>query len=349
MGAIHILVVIGLSGMVAAVLVIPLRKAPRNREALQSSLDLLAGSDRLAAGRSVRREWQGLLAALAAGLAAAALTWAAGAAYPRLHGLPSALSGGLGALAALLVLNLWPRVRWPEGGQRLRIAELESRSPLSFGKQRVFVLPLAWAVLLILALVLAGIYSATDENGLHRVLAHRSLTGWGVEGGQVVDVQYNISLAGPFPGWFYGVPLIAVTLLFISAVYWTLRRIARGPRPADPVLFSVDTALRSRRTRFVMVASSAALGVQTAGTGVMTGVTLLTANTERVPTADLNALPQTVPVDPGYTLALFLVFGSLAIAVAALVLLCRAVVSIAETAAAGRAAGQRIPPRRGGR
>lgn len=343
MGSMGMLAVGGAAALVAAALIVLLRKAPRNRETLESSLDRLSGPNRRAAGQSLRREWQLLSAALSAGLATAALTWAAGAAYPGLHGLPFALSGGLGALAALCVLNLWPRVQRPEDDQRIRIAELEPRHLLSFGKQWVFVMPLASAVLLILGLILAGSYSATDENGLHRVLAHRSVSGWGVEEGEVVDIQFNISLAGPFPGWFYGLPLIAVTVLFIAAVYWTLRGTALAPRPADPLLFAVDTALRSRRMHFVMAASSAALGFQIAGTGVVAGITLLNASTDRVPTADINALPQTVPADPGYTLALVLVFVSLAVAVAALVLLCRAVALVGETAVSGRAVGKSIP------
>ncbi|MFP3468125.1 hypothetical protein, partial [Leifsonia sp. SIMBA_070] len=82
------------------------------------------------------------------------------------------------------------------------------------------------ALTLILGLVLTGLYSSADENGLHRIFQRRGLSGCGIEDGRVVDVQYNLSSTGPFPGWYYGVPVMISTVLLVIVVYWSLLRIA---------------------------------------------------------------------------------------------------------------------------
>ncbi|MFD1846873.1 hypothetical protein ACFSFX_09710 [Arthrobacter flavus] len=323
-----------------------LRKSPNSRTNLQRLVDQLSSGEKDAAVAYLRREWQVLLVALLAGMAASVTVFFLGGSLTSLHGLPYALAGVVGALVALLVVNLWPRVQWLEGERQTRVADLEPRNSMSFGRQWVFVLPLVSAVLLILGLVLAGSYSSTDENGLHRIYAYRGLSGWGVDGGQVVDIQYNMNATGPFPGWFYGVPLVACTVLFIVAVYWTLRRIALAPRPMSPELFTLDNALRSLQTRFVMAFSSAALGFQLAGLGFVTGIALLNANRDPVPTADLSAVPSTVAVEPGHTLAIVLMVVSVAIAVTGLVLLFRAIAAVSDAVAAShgiRRPVERVP------
>lgn len=334
MGAIWILLAITFVALIITALGTILRRLPKSRTNLQRHVDQLSSGERDAAVAYLRREWQALLVALLAGLAALVTAFSLGGSLTSLHGLPYALAGGLGALVALLVLNLWPRVQWLENDRQPRVADLEPRHSMSFGRQWVFVLPLVSAVLLISGLVLTGSYSATDENGLHRIYTYRGLSGWGVKDGQVVDVQYNMNATGPFPGWFYGVPVVVCTVLFIVAVYWTLRRIALAPRPMSPELFTLDDALRTLQTRFVMTFSSAALGFQIAGLGFVTGIALLNANRDPVPTADISAVPGTVAVEPGHTLAIVMMAVSVAIAVTGLVLLFRAMAAVSDAAAA---------------
>lgn len=332
----RVFIVIGIVGLVIVALGLLLRKVPRGSKELESHVDQLSGQNRAVAKAFLRRESLSLTVALVAGLGVAIGVWVLGGMLTNLYGLPYALAGVAGSLAGLLIINLWPRFRWPSDDLLPRVAGLVPRSALSFGRQWTFILPLATAVILVLALVLAGSYSGTDEKGLHRVYAYRSLSGWGVENGQVVDVQYNMGSTGPFPGWYYGLPLIACTVLFIAAVYWTLRRTALAARPTVPELFEVDTAVRSLRTRFVMAVSSAVLGFQIAGVGAITGVALRNANVESVPTADLYLTPNTIEVEPGYTLAIVLIFVSLAIAVATVVLLVRAVAIVLKVVDATR-------------
>ncbi len=290
-----------------------------------------------------RCEGRAALVSLIIGGAVAAMLGLIGSWWPRGYGLPYALAGSAAAVFGLLTYTLYPRPAWSPGSGGRTVAELTPRVPAAFARQWVFVLPLVSAVALILGLLLTGLYSSTDEKGLHRVFQRRSLSGWGVENGQVVDVQYNLSSTGPFPGWYYGIPVMIGTILLIGVVYWSLRRITRAARPASPDLFDTDTTLRSLQTTFVMAASSAALAFQVAGLAAITGNVLRIAHRDSIPTADLTAAAGTVPVEPGHTLALALILSSLVIVVAAVVLLVKAISVITCLWSMGRQEGRLTP------
>lgn len=285
-----------------------------------------------------RSEVRASLTALLVGVAVTVLTWQVGTWWSQGYGLAYALAASVGALVGLIAYNLYPRTVWDSPPVERTHADLTPRVPTSFARQWVFALPLATAITLILGLVLTGLYSSTDENGLHRIYQRRGLSGWGIEDGHVVDVQYNLSSTGPFPGWYYGVPVIISAVLLIIVVYWSLRRIAAAARPSSPALFDVDTTLRSLRTVFVMATSSAALAFQVAGLLAVTGNVLRVSHLDAVPTADPFATADTVPVEPGHTLALIAILSSLVVAVTAVVLLIKALTVIADLWAAERTA-----------
>lgn len=289
-----------------------------------------------AARRQARREALVLALALASGIAATVLMAVLGGALPRLLGLPMALAGSVGAIVGLAVFSLVPRPAWPRA-EGYRSAELVPREAWSFGRQWAFVVPLVEAGVLVLGLVAAGAASSVDERGLHRVYATTGVAGWGIEGGRVVDVQAGVHQAGPFPGWYYGVPLILATLLLVGAVYWSLRRVALAPRPAGAELFGIDTELRTLRTRFVMAASSAALGIQVAGLSLMTGIVLRSAHTDPVPTPDIDGATEFVSQQPGHSIGVVLIFAGLGLAVAAFVLLFAAIGAVRDAAHAAPA------------
>ncbi|NYJ17475.1 hypothetical protein [Nesterenkonia sandarakina] len=284
-----------------------------------------------------RSEALASLTALAAGVCATALTWQVGAWWPQGYGLAYAVSASVGALTGLVAFNVYPRRTWNSAPGTRTHAELVPRGPGSFARQWVFALPLATAFTLILGLVLAGLHSSTDENGLHRLYQRRELSGWGVEDGQIVDVQYGLSSSGPFPGWYYGVPVLVGTVLLIIVVYWSLRRIAAAPRPTSPALYDADTALRSRRTVFVMATSSAALAFQVAGLLAIGGTVLRASHLDAVPTTDTLATVDSVPVEPGHTLALIAILASLVVAAAAVVLFAKGLTVVAALWSTGKA------------
>jgi hypothetical protein len=264
-------------------------------------------------------------AALVAGCGVAVLMWAWGTWWTQGYGLPTSLAGSVGAVVGLAAYAVIPRKLWTSDPSAGAVADLTPRRPTSFARQWIFVLPTVAAIILALGLLLAGIYSATDENGLHRVFQRRNLVGWGVKNGQVIDIQYNLTSTGPFPGWYYGVPVMICTALMILAVYWSLSRTAAAPRPPSAELFHADTVLRGMRTTFIMAASSSALTFQVAGLSAISGNVLRSAHYDAVPTVDLMAPAGMTPVEPGHTLALTLLLSALPLAVVAVALLAKAI------------------------
>ena len=270
------------------------------------------------------------LAALVLGCGVTVLMCAWGTWWPQGYGLPVSIAGGVGAVVGLVAYGVYPRKLWTSDLSAGAIADLNPRRPMSFARQWVFVLPTVAAIILGLGLLLTGLYSSTDENGLHRVFQRRSPAGWGVENGQVVDIQYNLSSTGPFPGWYYGVPVMICTVLMILAVFWSLSRTAAAPRPQSAELFRADTALREMRTTFIMAASSSALAFQIAGLSAITGNVLRSAHRDAIPTVDLTAAAGTIPVEPGHTLALILLLSAIPLAVVGFVLLAKAIAASAD-------------------
>lgn len=329
MGLIPILVVVVLLGLFAVGVWVVIRRAVAGAQQGRVSGQELSVTARAQVSSVYRGEALAAISALIVGGSGGAGMCLIGSWWERGYGLTYALAGGVGALIGLLAYIFYPRPVWISGKGERVVAELSPRGPTSFARQWVFVLPLSAAIMLLLALVLTGIYSATDENGLHRVFQRRSLSGWGTEGGQVVDVQYNLSTNGPFPGWYYAVPVIICTLLLIATVYWALHRAAAEPRPASADLFNADTFLRSHRTMFIMSASSAALASQVAGLAAITGIVLAAAHRDPVPTANLDTVTGTIPVEPGHTLGVILILVALIIATAAVALLIRACSTVA--------------------
>ena len=246
------------------------------------------------------------------------------------YGLPISLAGCVGAAVGLVVYAVYPRRLWTSDSGAGAVADLMPRRPTSFARQWVFVLPTVAAIILALGLLLTGLYSATDENGLHRVFQRRSLAGWGINNGQIIDIQYNLSSTGPFPGWYYGVPVMICTVLMILAVYWSLSRTASAPRPQSAELFRADAALRQMRTTFIMAASSSALAFQIAGLSAITGNVLRSAYRDAIPTVDLTAAAGTTPVEPGHTLALILFLSAIPLGVVAFALLAKAIAASAD-------------------
>lgn len=286
--------------------------------------------DAQAAQKMFRKEASASTVSLAVILMVLAGMFTLGSSKANLFGLPYALAGMLAALAGILVLVLQPRLERTADRPQITAAELVPRGATSFASQWVFILPLVASLALLAGLVITGLYSATDGNGLHRVFQYRTLSGWGVEEGQIVGIQYNISAAGPFPGWYYGLPIMLCTLMLIGVVYWTLRKTALAPRPTRTSLFAVDTHLRTLRTRLIMSISAAALGFQVSGLTALTGFIFRSANLETVPTAEVNAVSGSVPIEPGHTLSLLLLILAVVIGVASVVLAVKALAVVLQ-------------------
>ena len=159
-------------------------------------------------------------------------------------GLLQALGGAVAAILACAVFVASPLAAWPSS-TGVRTAELVPRGGGSFGPRWGFTLPLVSGGILVSFLVLTGLASSRDDFGLFRAFT--------------IAYGNGSSTSSPYPGWFYGVPIIGATLVLGVVVLLALRRIALAPRPASPIFFDADDAARRTLTRFVMLLSSSAL------------------------------------------------------------------------------------------
>jgi hypothetical protein len=157
------------------------------------------------------------------------------------YGLGLLLTPGLMTLAALAVSAAAPRVKVAEPGTR-RSGELTRRRPWSFVPRWAFALPVATGLLLLTAIVAFGVTSSPQDDGLYRAIR--------VESG-----AYS-STSGPYPGWYYGLPVAALALGIAVLAFVACARIAASPRPTDESLREIDRVMRVLTTRVVMKLSA---------------------------------------------------------------------------------------------
>jgi hypothetical protein len=135
--------------------------------------------------------------------------------FPQTFGLPLLLAPCAGATVGLAAVSVLP-VRTKEGPLTRRRADLTLRRPWSYGPGWAHTVPALSALAMIVFLVAAGLSSSRGADGYLRQIAFAS----GDRG----------SAAGPYPGWYYGAPLIAVIVLLAAATLVALGRIAGAPR-----------------------------------------------------------------------------------------------------------------------
>ena len=157
--------------------------------------------------------------------------------------LGTIIAPGVGAAVGLVVLALspFPR-RVPDFG--IRQAELTPRTVGAFGPRWGFTLPSTAVVALLALLVVTGVSSSTIDG----VFSHEFT---------VVLPHAGTNTAGPYPGWSYGIPILAACALLIAAMLFALHRIAAAPRIGHRDASGLDSKLRATLTRFIMLAGTA--------------------------------------------------------------------------------------------
>ncbi|WP_150308502.1 hypothetical protein [Planctomonas psychrotolerans] len=186
------------------------------------------------------------LAAITASAVAFAFFFALNEVRPDAFGLPLLLAPGAAAIVGLTVLGAIPPARMNTVTlSPRRSASLAPRRPWSFGPPWAYLIPLTAAVSAAIFTTLAGMSSTVADDGTYRAIR--------------VSLGDATSTSTPYPGWYYGVPLLIMTALLTAATLFALARIASAPAPADEALTEADRILRIASTRVVMKVSSGAL------------------------------------------------------------------------------------------
>lgn len=157
------------------------------------------------------------------------------------------LTGLAPASAGLLFLgvHLIGELSWPRPTGTLRRAALIRRTLGDIVPRRLGAVTLTWAALLTITLVSCGIV-ATDGRSVTRT--------W--PGGS--------STASPFPGWFYGLPLLLATLVILVGTRAVLRLIAARPAVMDTQP-AWDLSLRRLSAHRVLRGVQLVIGATTSG------------------------------------------------------------------------------------
>lgn len=158
---------------------------------------------------------------------------------------------------------------WPRPTGAVRRAPLTPRTVADVVPGRLRRLTWGWSATLVVVLVVSGVVA---DGG-------RSISRTWEQGG---------STASPFPGWFYGVPLLVAAALVLAASEGVLRQIARRPAVMDAQP-EWDLALRRLSAHRVLRGVQLVLSLTTAGV-------LLVAGTAVRSIADSGA-PDSLPPD----------------------------------------------------
>ncbi|MFL4476455.1 hypothetical protein ACIPVK_20855 [Paeniglutamicibacter sp. MACA_103] len=216
--------------------------------------------------RSLRARTLVAVAAMASGGAAALVLHVA---FPASAGLPlAAAPAGMWVLAALVFAGwrLPHEFANPPTESSLSVsAELTPRSTGMFGPAWGIVMPAVLLGASILGLVVAGLLSGTDERGRFRNLTYMSTGGAVLDDNRVVtQVQLGVGSVSPFPGWYYGIPILALLLLGAGLSLWALNANARRPRIRGLRLLPFDDGVRTNAGYVISTGFSAMLCFQIA-------------------------------------------------------------------------------------
>lgn len=164
------------------------------------------------------------------------------------------------AIVAVASFSFMVKFREPAGSRK---AELERRTPMSFGPPAVFVAPILATVILVGVVLCFGLLADGDGN---------------------VVVNNELLLAG-FPGFAYGMPVLIGVALLAGVAALALQRIASAPRPSDAALREADSAVRILSIRVIVKAVTAAITLTAGFLLVWAGQSALSAASGRMLTA----------------------------------------------------------------
>lgn len=142
-------------------------------------------------------------------------------------------------------------------------AGLIPRSRAMFGPAWGILVPGLFAGSLMLGLTIAGFFSGPDERGLFRNLPHTSFSGATLDENMVVtEIIETTGSTGPFPGWYYGVPIMGLLVIVGILTLWALHTNTRRPSLRSAGLQQFDTAVRNHEGYVISIGVSMLLCFQ---------------------------------------------------------------------------------------
>lgn len=260
--ALLVVVPLALAVVVAVVAITLAHRVSRLERAATSSAALVAA--RRHAGSIDALAWVGLLAALVV-----------------VQGLTPALTSGLGtgvligltptlAGATFLAVQSIGELTWPRPSGSVRRAPLTPRTVRTIAPRRLRGLNWAWAGGLAATLAICGRLSGNGRD-VER--------GWDAT---------SSGASGPFPGWFYGVPLLVATAVVLVGVEVVLQLVARRPAVGDTAPDD-DLALRTLSARRVLRGTQLVLAWTFAGVLLVAGSALRNVGTIEVDGVNLTS------------------------------------------------------------
>jgi hypothetical protein len=158
-------------------------------------------------------------------------------------------------ILTVLVMAFVPR--FAERTSR-RTAELALRSPLTYSSRPELRTLIVAGLLLAISTLVSGFLALPNGDMLFYFYGH-----------------YYAGGGGMFPGFTYGVPVLVSLVLLVAAVWLSLRRIARSPRPTDPGLREADAAVRTVTSAAVTAMASFAVALTLAIVVLMASIAFL--------------------------------------------------------------------------
>ncbi|GAB3156344.1 hypothetical protein GCM10027058_30270 [Microbacterium neimengense] len=245
-------VVIGYVACVTAVIAVVWRRGRSGAEDTRSLSPLVR---RLL--RSARR--RALAAIVVAGGVVVGLS-AASFSAPQLVGLPILLAPAVGAISGLVLYAVIPPRAGDAGPDSPREASLTPRTPLSHTGRRGIGLLVFIVVAQSLFVLFAGLTSSADERGRERTIAF--------------DTAEYATAASPYPGWFYGVPLLVATAMLVLSTFLALRRVSSTPALGERRLADVDASWRRETAQIILLVALSAVLLPLGGVALQAGLSI---------------------------------------------------------------------------
>lgn len=182
--------------------------------------------------------------------------------FPQWLGLGAAVTPAVAGAGGLALYAATPPSEMGTEHSR-RSASLQPRRPVTVAP-RGSVVAFGGAVMLQLTLLaLTGLTSSTDDLGLRRAITFAT--------------DFESSTSGPYPGWFYGLPLAGATLLLVASTWFALRRIAGTASLPGVGLENLDRMWRAKAAKIVITLAGAGVWLQIGGVSAFAGISMANA------------------------------------------------------------------------